>query len=202
MKNASLNQVQRYPQRASYERAAIHAILDEALVCHISIVQDDQPVGIPMLHARIGDELYLHGAHTSRLIQHIASGASICLSATLLDGLVLARSACHSSINYRSAVVFGHGRLVDTEEEKMAALEALTQRLLPGRWEQVRQPNQADLDRTAVVAVRIESASAKARSGPPIDDPADLELPAWAGVIPTVLQRLEPIPVDQYKDKK
>ena len=201
MIDPKLHQVKRYPQRASYDSATIDAILDETLVCHISFVQDGQPVGIPMLHARIGDELYLHGAHTSRLIQHIASGASICLSATLLDGLVLARSVCHSSINYRSAVVFGHGRLVDSEGEKMAALQALTERLSPGRWVQVRQPNQVDLDRTAVVAVRIESASAKARSGPPIDDPADLELPVWAGVIPTVLQRLEPIPVDQYKDK-
>lgn len=193
MIDPNIHQVKRYPQRASYERSDIDAILDEALVCTISIVQDGQPVGIPMLHARRGDEIYLHGAPDSRLIQHIASGAPICVTATLLDGLVLARSATHSSVNYRSAVVFGHGRQVDAEPEKLAALEALTERLAPKRWAQVRQPNQAELDRTAVVAIRIESASAKSRNSPPIDDPADLELPVWAGVIPIVLQRLEPI---------
>lgn len=177
------NQVIRAPKRGAYDKQTVYEIIDAAMICHVGFVQDGQPFVIPTLHARQGDNLLLHGATTSRLIKHAAAGNPLCITVTLVDGLVLARSAMHHSANYRSAVVFGQGSLVSAEE-KMAGLQAFTDRLIPGRWADARQPNHKELKATAVVAIPMESASAKVRVGPPKDDEADYELPVWAGVLP------------------
>lgn len=179
-----LNKVHRLPQRGHYDRETIYAILDAAIVCHVGFVQDGQPFVIPTSYARAGDTVLLHGAPNSRLLRHIAAGHPISISVAILDGLVLAKSAFHHSVNYRSAVVFGRGRLLDDPAEKRAALAILTEHLAPGRWATTRQPNAAELKATAVVAITIESASAKVRSGPPVDAAEDLALPVWAGVLP------------------
>jgi nitroimidazol reductase NimA-like FMN-containing flavoprotein (pyridoxamine 5'-phosphate oxidase superfamily) len=188
-----VNRVKRVPDRGKYDRESVYSIIDEALICHVAFVQDGRPFIIPTLHAREGDAILLHGATTSRLMQHIAAGSEVAISMTLVDGLVLARSVSHHSTNYRSAVVFGRGELVP-DEEKMAALALLTERLLPGRWEDARQPNEKELKATAVVRVPISLASAKVRTGPPGDDDEDLALPVWAGVIPTYTMYMPPEP--------
>lgn len=177
------NRVRRVPNRGAYDKATIYPIVDAALICHVGLVQDDEPVVIPTLHARRGDEILLHGATTSRLIQYAAAGHPLCLTMTLVDGLVLARSVFHHSINYRSAVLFGRGQLVP-DDQKLEYLAHFTEKLLPGRWDDVRAPNAAEAKATAVVAVSIESASAKVRTGPPKDDEEDYALPVWAGVLP------------------
>ena len=177
------NRVRRMPTRGAYDTATIYPIVDEALLCHVGLVQAGEPIVIPTLHARHGDEILLHGATTSRLIQYAATGQPLCLTMTLVDGLVLARSVFHHSVNYRSAVLFGCGQLVP-DEQKMAYLAHFTEKLLPGRWDDVRAPNAAEFKATAVVAVTIESASAKVRTGPPKDDEEDYALPIWAGVLP------------------
>jgi hypothetical protein len=182
------NRVRRAPNRGRYDAETIYAIVDEALICHVGLVQDGQPVVIPTLHARWEDELLLHGASTSRLIQHVQTGHDICVTVTLVDGLVLARSVFHHSVNYRSAVLFGRGRLITNDAEKMQALERFTERLLPSRWADARKPNAQELKATSVVAVTIDSASAKVRQGPPVDDEEDYALPVWAGELPVVQQ--------------
>jgi nitroimidazol reductase NimA-like FMN-containing flavoprotein (pyridoxamine 5'-phosphate oxidase superfamily) len=179
-----IHKLHRLPQRGRYDRETIYAILDAAKVCHVGFAEGDQPFVIPMLYARAGEEILLHGAPTSRLIGHIAAGRPICISVAILDGLVLAKSAFHHSVNYRSVVLFGRGRLLEDAQEKLEALRTLTEHLAPGRWEVVRPPNAAELRGTAVVAVAIENASAKVRSGPPADTDADRALPVWAGVLP------------------
>jgi len=189
----TMNRVRRLPARARYDRDAVYAIVDEALVCHVGFVQDGQPIVLPINHARWGDTLYLHGAPASRLLKHIAAGHPVSVSVALVDGLVLARSAYHHGVNYRSAVLFGHGRAVESDEEKMRALELITEQAVRGRWAEVRRPSQAELDATAIVAIEIESASAKARSGPPGDDAEDYALPVWAGVLPLEIRALEPV---------
>jgi nitroimidazol reductase NimA-like FMN-containing flavoprotein (pyridoxamine 5'-phosphate oxidase superfamily) len=178
------NRVRRLPERGSYDAATIYPIVDAALICHVGFVADGQPFVIPTLHARRGDEILLHGASTSRLLKHAGAGEPVCITVTHVDGIVLARSVFDHSINYRSAVLYGAGRLLDTPEEKLEALRAFTERLAPGRWGDARQPSAQELKATAGVAVAIESASAKVRSGPPSDDPADLDLAVWAGVLP------------------
>ncbi len=190
----SRNRVRRLPERASYDREVIYPILDEALVCHVAFAEGEQPYVIPTLFAREGDTLYLHGAKASRLLKHIASGSPVSIEVTLLDGLVLARSVFHHSVNYRSVVAFGRGRLLESDAEKLYALEAITGHILPGRWAEARIPSRKELDATAVAAVEIESATAKVRSGPPKDDEADLALPVWAGILPLELLPLEPQP--------
>lgn len=177
------NRVRRMPTRGAYDTATIYPIVDAALICHVGLVQDGEPVVIPTLHARRGDEILLHGATTSRLMQYAAAGHPLCLTMTLVDGLVLARSVFHHSVNYRSAVLFGRGQLVP-DDQKLAYLAHFTEKLLPGRWDDVRAPNAAEFKATAVVAVTIESASAKVRTGPPKDDEEDYALPVWAGVLP------------------
>ena len=177
------NRVRRVPNRGTYDKATIYPIVDAALICHVGLVQDGEPVVIPTLHARRGDEILLHGATTSRLIQVAAAGHPLCLTMTLVDGLVLARSVFHHSVNYRSAVLFGRGQLVP-DAQKLEYLAYFTEKLLPGRWDDVRPPNAAEAKATAVVAVTIESASAKVRTGPPKDDEEDYALPVWAGVLP------------------
>ncbi|MFN8446231.1 MAG: pyridoxamine 5'-phosphate oxidase family protein [Caldilineaceae bacterium] len=177
------NSVKRMPERGNYDKATIYPIIDAAPICHVGFVQDGQPFVIPTIHGRIGDTLVLHGAKASRLLKHIASGEPACLSFTLLEGIVLARSVFHHSMNYRSATVFGRGRLIEDEATKMAALAAVSDHLLAGRWADARQPNALELNATSVVEIAIESASAKSRSGPPKDDDEDYALPVWAGVL-------------------
>ena len=188
-----LNRVRRVPKRAQYDKETIYRILDEGLVCHVGLVEDGQPVVIPMNYARRDDTLILHGAPASRLLQYVQAGHPVCVTVTLLDGLVLARSVYHHSMNYRSVVVFGRGRLIEAEQEKLAALEVLTEHILPRRWQDARRPNRQELDATAVVSVAIESASAKVRTGPPADDEDDYQLPVWAGVLPIQQQALTPV---------
>jgi uncharacterized protein len=185
--------VHRVPKRAHYDQETIYAILDEALVCHVGFVQDGQPVVIPMNYARRGDTLILHGSIASRLLKAVQAGHPVCVTVTLLDGLVLARSAYHHSMNYRSVVVFGRGRLIETDGEKLEALENLTEHILRGRWQDIRKPTPQELDATTVVSIVIESASAKVRTGPPVDDEADYPLPVWAGVIPIRQQASMPV---------
>ena len=178
------NQVVRLPERGFYDRETIYPIIDEAIFCHVGFVQDNQPFVIPTLHARQGDNLLLHGATTSRLIKHAQAGNQLCITITLLDGLVLARSVFHHSANYRSVVLFGAGYLIEDYEEKIRAMETFTEKILPGRWSDARQPNPIELKATSIVAIPIESASAKVRTGGPKDDAEDYQLPVWAGVLP------------------
>jgi nitroimidazol reductase NimA-like FMN-containing flavoprotein (pyridoxamine 5'-phosphate oxidase superfamily) len=172
----------------------IDAILDEAMVCHLGFAHEGQPYAIPTLHARVGDEVYFHGSAASRTIRTLSSGAPLCLTATLLDGLVLARSAVHHSVNYRSVVVLGSARPVEDLSEQMAALQAFTERIVPGRWSEVRPPTIKELKAIHVLALPLDEASAKVRSGPPLDDEEDYELPAWAGVIPIHSHAGPPLP--------
>ncbi|HRW10795.1 MAG TPA: pyridoxamine 5'-phosphate oxidase family protein [Caldilineaceae bacterium] len=178
------NRVRRLPDRGRYDKATIYPIVDAALLCHVGMVDAGQPIVIPTLHARRDDEILLHGASTSRLLRYAASGAPLCITVSHVDGLVLARSVFHHSVNYRSAVLFGQGRLIEEAEEKMEALAAFTEKLIPGRWDDARKPNAVELKATSVVAVTIESASAKIRTGPPKDDEEDYALDVWAGVLP------------------
>jgi nitroimidazol reductase NimA-like FMN-containing flavoprotein (pyridoxamine 5'-phosphate oxidase superfamily) len=178
------NKVKRHPERGAYDPAVIYPIVDEALICHVGFIQDNQPYIIPTLHARQDDTILLHGAKGSRLLRYIEAGGDVCITITLIDGIVLARSAFSHSVNYRSAVLFGKGQMILDDDARMQALELFTERLIPGRWQDVRPPNAVELKQTTIVAVPIESASAKVRSGPPKDGQDDLDWPAWAGVLP------------------
>ncbi len=189
--------VRRAPKRAVYDRARIDAILDEAIVCHVGFVCDDQPYVIPTLHARVGDVVYLHGSTASRMVRTLASGAPCSVTATLLDGIVLARSAFHHSANYRSVTILGRARRVESDEERMRALEAFTEQLVPGRWEHVRPPSAKEMKGTQVLALTLDEASAKVRTGPPVDDDEDMGRDVWAGVLPLALQVSEPVPDPQ-----
>jgi uncharacterized protein len=189
--------VTRAPKRAVYDRAQLDAILDEALVCHLGFVHDEQPYVIPMLHARVGDVVYIHGSTASRLVRTLASGAPCSLTVTLLDGIVLARSAFHHSANFRSATVLGRASLVESDEQRLAALKAFSEHLVPGRWNQVRPPSRQELKATQVLAIPLDEASAKVRTGPPVDDDEDMDRDVWAGVIPLVLSALDPLPDPQ-----
>jgi nitroimidazol reductase NimA-like FMN-containing flavoprotein (pyridoxamine 5'-phosphate oxidase superfamily) len=178
--------VKREPHRGRYDRETIDAILDEGLLCHLGFEVDGQPYVIPTLHARVGDKVYVHGSAASRMLRQLAGGVRVCLTVTLLDGLVLARSVFNHSINYRSVVLLGTATLVDGDE-KLEALHALTEQLAPGRWEEARQPTAQELKATWILSLPIEEASAKVRSGPPEDEPEDEHLPVWAGVVPVHL---------------
>jgi uncharacterized protein len=186
--------VRRLPARGSYDRALIHAILDEAPVCHVGFVVDGRPFVIPTLHVRVGDRLYMHGSPASRMLKAMAGGVEVCVTVTLVDGLVLARSAFHHSMNYRSVVVFGTAHAVDDPDEKTRVLHALAEHLVPGRWRDVRGPAPGELKATSVLSLPIDEASAKVRTGPPLDDEEDYALPAWAGVVPLSLKAGEPVP--------
>ena len=185
--------VKRLPKRAAYDRATIHAILDEGLVCHVSFAVNGQPNVIPTIYVRIGASIYLHGSRASRMLQVVQRGEEVCIAVTLVDGLVLARSAFHHSINYRSVVLFGKGGEVREPARKAEVLRALSEHVIPGRWAEVREPSPDELRRTLVVAVPIDEASAKVRTGPPLDDEPDYELPVWAGVLPLRLTAAAPI---------
>ncbi len=178
------NRVVRKPERGQYDKNVIYPIIDAALICHVAFVVGNQPYVIPTLHARDGDDLLLHGASTSRLIEHAGAGSPLCVAITHIDALVLARSVFNHSIDYRSAVLFGCGQLVESPAEKMRALEAFTERLMPGRWYDAREPNTQELKATGVVRMPIDLASAKVRTGPPKDDAEDMGLSVWAGLVP------------------
>jgi uncharacterized protein len=187
------SKVRRLPQRSSYERNLIYKILDEGLVCHVGFAVEGQPFVIPTAYGRVADRLYIHGSPMSRMVKALSTGIEICVTVTLLDGLVLARSAFHHSMNYRSIVVFGEATVVDELEQKMAALQAFTEQIVPGRWADIRQPNREELEATVVLSLPLEEASAKIRVGHPIDDPEDYNLPVWAGEIPLKLKADLPV---------
>jgi uncharacterized protein len=185
--------VYRKPGRASYDRDLVHAILDEALVCHVGFVQDGQPYVIPTIHAREGETLVLHGARGNRTLRALGDGTRCCLTATLIDELVLARAALHHSLNYRSVMVLGTAREVTDPDEKGRALRAVIEHVAPGRSDEVRGPDATDLRSTKVLTMEIEEASAKVRNGPPVDEEGDLELPYWAGQLPLTLGTGDPL---------
>jgi len=185
--------VRRLPERGTREWPAVAAILDEALVCHVGFVVDGAPVVIPTAHVRRGTTLYLHGAPSSRMLRIAAGGVEVCITATILDGLVLARSLFHHSLNYRSAVCFGRASEVTDLDEKEAALRCFAEHVLPGRAAEVRPPARGELMATRVLAVQLDEASAKVRGGPPKDDDEDLALPVWAGVLPVHLVLQPPV---------
>ena len=189
--------VVREPQRGMYDREIINQILDEAFICHVGFVTDGQPFVIPTSFGRAGDKLYIHGSAASRMLKQLSTAVPVCVTVTLLDGLVLARSVFNHSMNYRSVVVLGSAELVSDPEEKVAALYALSEHIIPGRWDQSRQPNERELKATSVLRLALSECSAKIRTGPPIDDEEDYSLPVWAGVIP-----LELIPRAAIADPK
>lgn len=187
--------VGRLPKRAVYELAQIDAILDEGLICHVGFVAGGQPYVIPTAYVRAGEQIYFHGSAASRMLRTIAAGAEVCVTVTLLDGLVLARSAFHHSMNYRSVVILGKARLVTGPEEKLEALRLFTNHVARARWEEVRAPDEQELKATSVLALPLTEASAKVRQGPPLDDEEDYAWPVWAGVAP-VRARVGPLEPD------
>ena len=186
--------LRRKRERGSYERETIEAILDEGLIAHLGIVEDGRPCVIPTLHARDGDIVYCHGSSASRTLRTLGAGLPVCLTVSLIDGLVLARSAMHHSANYRSAVLLGAARFVEDPAERLHAFQTIVERIVPGRWPDVRPPTENESKATAVLALPIEEASAKVRAGGPLDDEEDYALPAWAGVIPLTMRAGEPQP--------
>jgi nitroimidazol reductase NimA-like FMN-containing flavoprotein (pyridoxamine 5'-phosphate oxidase superfamily) len=192
--------VKRLPNRGAYDRETIYAILDEAFICHVGYVFDGQPYVIPTGYARIGDDLYIHGSSASRMLRNMALGVDVCVTVTLVDGLVLARSAFHHSINYRSVVVLGKAVLVEDAAEKDKALEAFTEHVIPGRWPEIRWPNELELKATSVLKLSIEEASAKIRVGDPKDDDEDYAMEIWAGVLPLKTVPGEPLADGKLKE--
>ncbi|MBI2680678.1 MAG: pyridoxamine 5'-phosphate oxidase family protein [Candidatus Solibacter usitatus] len=186
-------QVKRLPKRGVYDRAAIYKILDEAFLCHVGFVVDGQPYVIPTGYARAEDTLYIHGSAASRMLRALSGGVAVSVTVTLVDGLVLARSAFHHSMNYRSVMVFGTATPVEDAAGKMRALHAFTEHVMPGRWEEVRGPSEQELKATLVLALPLSEASAKVRVGPPVDEDEDYALPVWAGVLPLQLTAQEPV---------
>jgi len=185
--------LKRIPNRGNFDREVINSILDEAFICHVGFVANGQPFVIPTAYGRVGDEMYIHGSAASRMMKSLADGIDLCVTVTLIDGLVLARSAFHHSINYRSIVIIGNAEMVTGEDEKRKALEAFTEHLIPGRWNDVRQPTELELKATIVLRLPISEASAKVRTGDPVDDEEDYSIPVWAGVLPLALKAGEPI---------
>ena len=189
--------LKRLPKRGEFDHAAVYRILDEAFICHVGFVADGKPVVIPTSYGRIDDELYIHGSAASRMLRSLEEGIDVCVTVTLIDGLVLARSAFHHSINYRSVVIFGAAKLVNDPAEKLKALHAFTDHVVPGRWEEVRPPTESELRATLVFKLPLVEVSAKVRTGPPIDDEEDYSLAVWAGVVPLELRAAAPINDDR-----
>ncbi len=185
--------VVREPERGVYDRAAAYRILDEGFICHVGFSLDGQPFVIPTSYGRKDANLYIHGSAASRMLRQMKEGVAVCVTVTLLDGLVLARSIFNHSMNYRSVVILGKATLVDDPEEKLTALRALSEHIVPGRWDDARQPNERELKATSVLRVAIEEFSSKVRTGPPIDDAEDLAFPTWAGVLPLEIKAREAI---------
>lgn len=185
--------LKRLPKRGVFERQQIYDILDEGFICHVGFVVDQQPFVIPTGYARKDNQLFIHGSQASRMLRTMKTGIDVCVTVTLIDGLVLARSAFHHSVNYRSVVVFGQAKLIEDTAAKLEALFAFSEQVIPGRWNEVRQPTDQELLATSVLALPLAEASAKVRTGPPIDDEEDYELAVWAGVVPLKLVADEPI---------
>jgi uncharacterized protein len=187
--------LRRLPENAAYDRATIDAILDEALLCHFGFVHEGQPFVLPTLQARVGDEVFVHGSAASRMLRTVGAGVPACLTVTLFDGLVLARSVFEHSVNYRSVMLLGTARPVEGDGRLLAALHAFSERLVPGRWDEVRKPSPQELKATTLLAMPIDEVSAKIRTGPPDDgESPDAALDVWAGVVPAELRFLEPVP--------
>jgi len=193
-------QVKRLPERGRYDRETIDAILDEALICHLAWIQDGSPRIIPTIHARYGDTLYVHGSQPSRTLRAARDGAEVCVEVTLLDALVLARSAFHSSMNYRCAIVYGRAREISDRDEKWHAQKVLVDHVVHGRSEHVRMPNERELKQTMILAISLDEASAKVRTGPSKEDEEDYDLPIWAGVLPLRFETGEPEPDPRLLD--
>jgi nitroimidazol reductase NimA-like FMN-containing flavoprotein (pyridoxamine 5'-phosphate oxidase superfamily) len=185
--------LKRLPKRGHFDRETVYSILDEGFICHVGFSVNGQPFVIPTGYARANDQLYIHGSQASRMLRSLAGGIDACVTVTIVDGLVLARSAFHHSMNYRSVVVFGRATLVDDATEKLAALTALSEHFVRGRWADVREPNEQEMKLTTVLRLPLDEASAKIRTGPPLDDEEDYALPIWAGVIPLQLVAGDPI---------
>ena len=185
--------VRRLPDRGKYDAESVYGILDEAFICHIGFVVDDQPYVIPTGFARVNDTLYIHGSAASRMLRTLAGGVQVCVTVTLVDGIVMARSGFHSSMNYRSVVILGRATLVEERDEKLAALAAFSEQVMPGRWKDLRDTTDAELKGTLVLTLPLKEVSAKVRTGPPKDDEADYTLPLWAGVVPLKLAANSPI---------
>ena len=183
----------REPQRGVYDSEEIYKILDEGMVCHVGFAVEGQPYVIPTLYGRVGDAIYFHGSAASRMLRGLGDGAGVCLTVTLTDGIVVARSIFNHSMNYRSVVVLGKATLVDEPGEKLEALRAFSEKILPGRWGDARKPNAQELKATSILRLPLTEVSAKVRSGPPMDDAPDLPLPIWAGVIPLRMVAEAPI---------
>ena len=191
--------LKRLPKRGEYDHAEVYQILDEAFICHVGFIADGKPVVIPTSYARIGDDLYLHGSAASRMLRSLQQGIDVCVTVTLIDGLVLARSAFHHSINYRSVVIFGAAHVVDDPVAKLNALQAFTEHVVPGRWQEVRWPTESEMRLTVVLRLPLVEVSAKVRTGPPIDDEEDYDLPVWAGVVPLKLRAAPPVNDDRLR---
>jgi hypothetical protein len=190
----SRTRVARLPKRGDYSQKTVYEILDAGFLCHVGFVVDGQPYVIPTGYGRSGDTLYLHGSAASRMLRTLAGGVDVCVTATLLDGIVLARSAFHHSMNYRSVVILGKASAIEGDEEKKAALQVISEQIIRGRWADVRKPTAQELRATAVLSLPIEEASAKIRTGPPVDEEEDYELEMWAGVLPLAMCKGEPVP--------
>jgi uncharacterized protein len=189
----SRTKVQRLPERGKYDRETVHAILDQGFVCHVGFVVDGQPFVIPTNYARVDETVYLHGSSASRMLKTLSGGVNVCVTVTHVDGLVLARAAFHHSVNYRSVVALGIAHLLEDPAEKMRALEAFTNHVMPGRWNDIRTPTEQELKATSVLALELGEVSAKVRVGPPKDDAEDYSLPIWAGVLPLTVVPGTPI---------
>jgi nitroimidazol reductase NimA-like FMN-containing flavoprotein (pyridoxamine 5'-phosphate oxidase superfamily) len=187
-------QVRRLPKRGVYDKAQVHAILDEGFVCHVGFAVDGQPFVIPTGYGRDGDRIFIHGSAASRMLRSLDQAIDVCVTVTLLDGLVLARSAFHHSMNYRSVVVLGKARALTDPAGKAEALRIITNHIVPGRWEEVRQPDERELKATSVLVLALDEVSAKVRTGPPVDDEEDYALPIWAGVVPLRTSPRQPLP--------
>jgi len=185
--------LKRLPKRGSHEREVIDQILDEGFICHVGFAVDGQPFVIPTGYARVKDQLVVHGSQASRMLRAVGQGIDVCVTVTLIDGLVLARSAFHHSMNYRSVMVFGRAKVIEDREEKLQALFALSEHMIPGRWPDVREPSEEELRQTTVLTLPIEEGSAKIRTGPPLDDEEDYSLDVWAGVVPLKVVAETPI---------
>jgi nitroimidazol reductase NimA-like FMN-containing flavoprotein (pyridoxamine 5'-phosphate oxidase superfamily) len=190
----SRTKVRRLAKRAVYDKEQVHAILDESFLCHIGFSQEGQAYVIPTLYARAGELLYVHGSGASRMLKNLAQGVDICVTVTLVDGYVLARSAFHHSMNYRSVTVLGRARLVTESSEKLTALRLITEHIVPERWGEVREPNELEMRQTVVLAIPLEEVAAKVRNGPPADDEEDYQRPVWAGIVPIHTQLGPPVP--------
>jgi len=193
-------QIKRLPKRGNYDRETVYSILDTAFVCHVGFSVDGQPFVIPTNYGRSGDTLYLHGSAASRMLKTLSGGVPVCVTVTHVDGLVLARSAFHHSVNYRSVVILGKAQPVEDLAEKMEALRIFTEHVMKGRWNDVRIPTEQELKATIVLSLPLEEVSAKVRTGGPIDDEADYALPVWAGVLPLETVAKTPLPDAQRKD--